>query len=478
MISALGASSLHARAQGVESGPEARAEPQCPTLIHLDGPETTPREMLNEQYWQTRWASQFDLDAPILDEQQITRHNASLLTDPRDQVRAQLQLLDPLKPEELTESVNGRLAYMSGLLDEGTYVKRGGGALTPEERARFNPRALTLTDSSFRVALKPTQILCGPFTAELEKPSADRVIDRNACTQIRPQALVQLLESWGDDLWLVRTRLAIGWLPKSTPLSPPIPQEHLKRYVDGPFGHARGEAQPLRDPALTIPRNARVPLLSASADEPSRALIATAQGFAEWTHRGALERAPQSLTRGRFLSYLFTHLNKRYGLGGMHGGIDCSRVNIDTLEPFGFSVPRYSGHQGYMGSWEIKLTPEHNIATREAILDAALKRGVTLLYIPGHMMTYLGRDHLGTPRIFHAFSDYQRPCEGGGETIVDVKIVSVTDLQRGAGSHKRSYLERINRVVVFSGLEPGPELDALKVEVERHGAQRQTPQSP
>ena len=112
------------------------------------------------------------------------------------------------------------------------------------------------------------------------------------------------------------------------------------------------------------------------------------------------------------------------------------------------------------------------------ILDAALKRGVVLLYIPGHMMTYLGRDHLGIPRVFHAFSDYQRPCEDGGETIVDVKIVSVTDLKRGAGSHKRSYLERIKRVVVFSGFEPGPELEALKVEVERHGVSHPKPQSP
>ena len=463
---------------------------ECPDYERLEGlPDGTTVELLDLMYWRDRWSSQFDLDAPILTEEAIVAHNAILNQYEEGPIRGQIQLDKPIDIKQLNRFIKGRLGYMLNLFDKGEYIKRGAGQLSPEERALFMLKAPPVEQASLRVALESIQILCGPFKDEIEKVTADRAINRSACTRIRPQAPVQVIGSWSDDLWLIRTRLALGWIPKTARLSPPIPPHHVRRYLDGPFGYTSRETRGLDRAELSIPKGARVPLqlksdlpLRDSAGVPltpeakqrraklmreSDAIIATAQGFELWKHQGQLTPAPATLTRGEFLSRIFIHLHKRYGLGGMNGGIDCSRVLIDSLEPFGLSIPRYSGHQSNIGTWSVDLSEVKDLETRERMIDDAFTRGITILYIPGHMMTYLGRDQRGVQRGFHAFSDYQRVCPDGGETTVDAKRVSVTDLKRGEGSKKRSYLERITRIVVLGEDGPGAQSKASDEQVTR-----------
>ena len=190
----------------------------CPTLIHLDLPEATPIILLNEKYWRTRWAQQFDLNKPLLDAHNIRAHSEALHEHASQKIRAQVDLRIPLDLVKLNKSLQGRLQYMLNFFNEGTYIKRGLGDLDLKERALFNQTASSVKEAQLHVALEPLQILCGPLIGEIEKPEADRTIDRNACTQIRPQALVQVIGSWSDELLLVRTRLALGWLPKSAHL--------------------------------------------------------------------------------------------------------------------------------------------------------------------------------------------------------------------------------------------------------------------
>ena len=50
----------------------------------------------------------------------------------------------------------------------------------------------------------------------------------------------------------------------------------------------------------------------------------------------------------------------------------------------------------------------------------------------------------------HALGEYAQPCAGGrGETIVDVQPTVVSDLSLGAGSSRKSLLERVTTLVVF-----------------------------
>ncbi|MEE2643552.1 MAG: hypothetical protein VYD19_01350, partial [Myxococcota bacterium] len=108
------------------------------------------------------------------------------------------------------------------------------------------------------------------------------------------------------------------------------------------------------------------------------------------------------------------------------------------------------GHLAESGSASIDLTTVTEDRARLALLDAAHRQGQVFLYLPGHIMIYLGRDHRGEPRALHAFADYQRLCEGGGESVQVMKRVTVTDLKRGSGSSKGAYLKRLTRLVLFT----------------------------
>jgi hypothetical protein len=69
-------------------------------------------------------------------------------------------------------------------------------------------------------------------------------------------------------------------------------------------------------------------------------------------------------------------------------------------------------------------------------------------------MIYLGTNEAGAPMVIHALAEYARPCAGGGETIVDVGRVVVSDLSLGRGSSRRSLLERLTTLSVFGPSAP------------------------
>ena len=89
----------------------------------------------------------------------------------------------------------------------------------------------------------------------------------------------------------------------------------------------------------------------------------------------------------------------------------------------------------------------YEIVTEETV--NAVTSGIVLLHFPGHIMLYLGRDEHGTPMVIHAFSEYLEACEPEGETLRRVDRVAVSDLTLGAGTSRRSFLERITKVIVL-----------------------------
>ena len=450
--------------------------------VEQQAPSPTPgttRFQLELDYWVQRWNDQFSLDDPLMTEVEIEAHNETLL-DEGEGRRGTISLGQPIQPERLSEQVKGRLEYLLSQFDSGLYVNRSGDPLSDEERDRFKPRLIDGSSASFHVALEELQILCGPYPGELEKTKGDAYIDRNSCTRIRPQALVQVLGVWEGGLKLVRSRLALGWIKENARLSPALNDEYIHAYLYGPYGYTQ-EALSI-DEAI-LPSRTRVPLSITTEDREtyhrpsdesplhpkklkarailytkSPVLIATAKGVQEIQRPPSIRSAPKSLTRRHFLNTLFSYIGHPYGLGGMKGGIDCSRLIIDVLEPYGLKVPRYSGHQAKMGTFTVDLTKIKSLKRRTALLDESLKRGITLMYLPGHITTYLGRNHDGIPMLFHGLADYQQTCEGGeGETIMRVNHVTVTDVYRGEGSSKGSYLERATQLVVM-GEGPGPAL--------------------
>lgn len=474
----------------------------CPEEIELSEPTLGTRsEHLKFDYWLKLWEKRFKLDEILMDERAIDAHNQALALHPEGS-RAQSDLAVLPETSTLSEQIKGRLEYVLQLFNDGTYVlEETTGkvrALTEQERSMLTPLTMTpIPNAPIHVALKELQILCAPLALPIRKTLGDQRINRNACTRIKPQAPYQVLAEWPGGFQLVRSRLALGWLPPQMPedhrASPALKPEQIERYLHGPFTFL---SAPLIIGDLELPAGLRLPLsirnipskpsaeqrpLKGKALQTMRQalksaspLIADLQGIAELTlpegkpvpHHPGYE----ALTRRSFLTEIFKYIGVRYGLGGDEGGTDCSRLAVNVLETMGFKAPRYSGHLAEFGTFSIEIPKEMSAKERLQLLDEALTHGPTLYYIPGHLTTYLGRDHLGEPMLLHAMSDYQQVCDPNtqsssapdpeNESIARVLKTTVTTTRLGEGSTKGSYLMRGTKIVVL-GKGPNPALAPL-----------------
>ena len=463
-------------------------DPNCPTEIKHQGLPPGTQEIHHDiDYWIETWASQFNLKKEILSPKAIEAHRMALAQESlpeevQGELKGQMDLKLTLSKDQLEEKLHGRLKYLKNLIDQGHLVSWSKEALDEDEIEAFLPESHRVVQPSLHVALSELQVHCGPYPKALKRLDADHSINRNACTRIKPQAPLEILAHSPQGMKLVRSRLALGWLTEDAQISPALTQAQKEDYLGqsfvyeplptNPESEAFKQALAQQDVTLSPLGGTRFPLVNSTLiqpDEPEpppQVWIAHQKGITPL----AMSETKLNLSspgdllkfnRQNVLRVLFGMLDQNYGLGGAEGGVDCSRMVVNAFEPFGLNPPRYSGHQAHMGSFGVEVSQISNEREKLNLLNAAFQQGITLLYLPGHIMVYLGMDQEGVPRAFHAFADYQQLCESGtGESKVRVNKVGVTDLDRGKGSSKGSYLSRITRLVVLGG-SPGPALDGL-----------------
>jgi cell wall-associated NlpC family hydrolase len=440
------ASTTHETAGGPASGGRVRS-PSCPARAAAEArlPGVSP-ELERVQYWLERHAD--DLDAPLLTPPMLAVHERAL----RFAADGDLRIVDLTRaPDsaELTAALATRLRTLRERFASGEYRS--------EQEDTTAPLAPELPDSfvaapSLRVALAPVALRCAPFSAPIRSTSGNPDLDRNSCSEARAQEPIEILGKVGGAT-LARTRYALGFIDAVAPLSPPVPAELDARYRSG---QELELTRPLAWAGSELPKGTL--LVAAGADH---ATLADASGFHTSAALGDGARSTaRPLTRRTFLEAAFAHLGAPYGWGDQGGGRDCSRLVLDVLATFGLHLPRHSAEQSQAGSYQVDVPTEASETERLALLDETSRRGVVLAHFPGHIMFYLGRDAAGVPRALHAFAEYLTPCKDGGETLHDVGRVSVSGLELGKGTSRRSFLERITRLTVF-GREPGHELLAL-----------------
>lgn len=92
-------------------------------------------------------------------------------------------------------------------------------------------------------------------------------------------------------------------------------------------------------------------------------------------------------------------LDMPYGWGGMYHNRDCSAMVKDLFTPFGLWLPRNSASQAKHGGIFIDL---NSLTTdqKEAMILKNAKPYLTLIWLPGHIMLYVG-EHEGQALVFH-----------------------------------------------------------------------------
>jgi hypothetical protein len=406
-------------------GETAREAAPCPET--LAAPEVLPRvrpEELRLEHW-LALEPPARLDAELMTVDEIAAHERALAERGRGG-RGGEALLDPVDPVRIAALVRDRLSAMEDDVRRGALHADGRRLSMIEQRLFGPPAELPPLEPEIRVALEHVAVRCSPFRGALRRD--DGRFDRNLCSTLRPQEPVQLLLEWPNGSILARTPYVLGWIDDRRPLSPPLEEQDARPMLTAPQVVSAG----------TCP----VPLDGESI------VTATATGLERSPRADGAVEVRRPLTRRAYLTEAFARLGHPYGWAGEAGGCDCSSLAQEVFASFGIHLPRSSAEQQYTGTRSIALEPDEPASSREHRIDAAHERGIVLLTFPGHVMLYLGRSD-DRPMALHALAEYVEPCESGGETLRLVDRVVVSDLSLGAGSSRRSLLERVTRIVIF-----------------------------
>lgn len=439
---------------GIACGPP-NVVPVAPLLanVHSSQPEETcagitvyePTAPKTQDYHRAAnfWieATTLDPDQKMMSPQQIEATNAKygsnteLFRDPLQSATS--------NDAEIRERWKHREVWMSQKLSDGSYVEHEPGAMgrAMERIQRARLRA------EFHVITEESALWCVPTVDGILSQARDVAFDRNRCTGLHPGELVLATHVVEGEPWVhVEAGHSSGWLidPRWTP---PLSRDEAERFATTqPRGYVTRETSSDNDQA-SFRLGTSFPLSRTVADAVT-VVTPTSTGLREQTlDRGTFSDGPLPLTRRRVLELAFSQIRDPYGWGGYQGNRDCSRFLHDVLATFGILMARNSAAQSVMGAANVSLEGMTD-AEKRSTLDRLNANNLVLLYMPGHIMLYLGRD--GDRRFaLSSLSEYLRPCEGGGAQTVRLDRVEVTQLELGRGTSRTSFIERLTTAIIF-----------------------------
>jgi len=359
----------------------------------------------------------------------------------------------PFSPERVRARLRTRLLSLRKGAEAGKWLLLNGGPPTALLAALERAVDKAQPADELRVLHRSAALRCFPTDEGLYDKPWQSAFDLMQCAQLRFGEMVRV-GAKGERFWYVWSPYAEGWIAPEA-LTPVLGEDEARSYHEpARFVVAQADRVPLwtdRQGGTILGEvrlGGRLPLLG----EEEGLLRVVAPGPAglrtAWVRRAdAVSVGFPVLSFDRLVARAFSLLNSPYGWGDVGDNRDCSRLIMDLFGAFGVELPRNTWHQAQAGARRVEVGSMDEPAKARAIQEAA-SRGIVLLHMPGHIMLYLGRDG---DRLFafHQFSGYLVPCEGGGETMKRVNRAVVTSLELGRGSSRKSFLQRITRLVVF-----------------------------
>lgn len=149
-------------------------------------------------------------------------------------------------------------------------------------------------------------------------------------------------------------------------------------------------------------------------------------------------------TRENIINQVFKLLGDRYGWGDSFRGRDCSSTLMYVYKTFGIMLPRNGNDQEKVPGKKISFTPHTSKYERIEILRK-VKPGAGL-YMPGHVMMYLGEDN-GSYYMIHNFHKYGS-MENGELKTYCVNEAAVTNCLLLTSSGV-PFMERFTSAIMF-----------------------------
>ncbi|WP_127347393.1 SH3 domain-containing protein [Pseudidiomarina mangrovi] len=146
-------------------------------------------------------------------------------------------------------------------------------------------------------------------------------------------------------------------------------------------------------------------------------------------------------TEANILRQAFNFLGERYGWGHDYNARDCTGFVSEVYRTMGIEMPRNSGQQGH-GEFGHNIRFEADTPVAEKLQYLAELNVGDLLYLPGHVVMYIG--HVGDePYVIHDVHGLRYRDADGNPYKGILNGVSVTPLTTLYVNEQDSYLNRI-----------------------------------
>ncbi|HQX91735.1 MAG TPA: NlpC/P60 family protein [Thermomonas sp.] len=213
-----------------------------------------------------------------------------------------------------------------------------------------------------------------------------------------------------------------------------------------------GTRIPLADVAVNKPVNGQHPYTSWILDLPMRddaGRLAFAPALLQKNTDSAAAALP--LTRANVIRQAFKFLGERYGWGHSYNGRDCSGFVSDVYRSMGVQMPRNTSAQAVSPVFSRTHFDDHTTRQQRMAAVAALDVG-DLIYIPGHVMLFLGRIN-GAPYVIHDTNGGSFLDRDGTLRSMHLNGVSVTPLLPLRFDKDTDYVDRITNIVRVGKLQ-------------------------
>ncbi len=234
-----------------------------------------------------------------------------------------------------------------------------------------------------------------------------------------------------DGGWaFVQSPFALGWVPVRD--LAPLKEEVVQHIMQTPLAVWLQDNAPLHDDSRYFLFYAKLgtlfPVKGGDERHFDLAVVQNCDGIAHFVDAPAdpcrAAAMPLAMTKENIKRTLLQLMDEPYGWGGLNDDRDCSATVRDFFTPFGIWLPRNSKEQA-----EVGRVIDLSHMTAEQKERTIIEEGIpfrTLLYIPGHIMLYVGQKE-GRAYAFHNMWGIRMR---DGERIVVGRAV-ITDLWLG-----------------------------------------------
>ncbi len=418
-------------------------------------------EMLTPDFWQAKLTHS---KQPILSSEQIAQQNQTLFAQNPHMVSLG-KLSETIEPNALIaliQSISKQPKTKRYYADQSLVSD----AMFDNYKANLNlDKIKTVQKVQFGLVVKRTDLRTFPTQDKIFNTLEDTNLDRFQETALFPGQAVAIyhqssdrkwyfVSSYNYSAWVAKRDIAIGSreqvlefnqqrpflvitgdkvLTSSSPYNEKVSQQQLEMGTRLPL-LAESDKPVLLDGQNTFASHViKFPTRNPQGElEIQLALIAKSQDV----NAGYL-----TLNRHHVVQQAFKFLGERYGWGHSFNARDCTGFVGEIYKSFGILMPRNSGQQGVSQQGE-NIRFAKDTSTEEKLKAIRTLQAGDLIYLPGHVMMYLGEVN-EQPYIIHDVAGYSFFDEQGVYQKSKLNGVSVTPLIPLQLNQETSYLDRI-----------------------------------